>query len=133
MILDLINELIFKTSRSSGAGGQHVNKTESRVELLWDIPNSQILTDDNKQLLLSRLRSRLTKDGVLILASESQRSQHQNKQDVIKRFEKLIEESLIKPKKRIRTKPSRASKELRLRNKRIRSEIKRDRGRVTEY
>lgn len=110
-------ELQFKAVRSSGAGGQHVNKVSSKVELAFDIPNSASLTNDEKELLLKNLSTRLTKEGVLQLSSGESRSQHTNKEKVIKRFFEVLTKSLIIPKKRKPTKMSKAQKQKRLDNK----------------
>ena len=125
MIDCLFGELTFRTSRSSGPGGQHVNKTESRVELIWDLQNTRCLDDHQKSLLARRIRSRLTEEGVLILASGKYRSQHRNRQDVTERFLEVIGAGLKPVKKRRPTKPSRTSVEKRIKGKKIRGEIKR--------
>ncbi|MCL3782251.1 aminoacyl-tRNA hydrolase [Prolixibacteraceae bacterium JC049] len=122
--MDLTTEISFKTSRSSGAGGQHVNKTESRVELRFNVFQSQLLSERQKQLIINRLASRLTANGELILTEQSERSQLQNKEKVLGRFYALIHQSLIPPKKRKATRPTLASKKKRLDNKRIQSEKK---------
>ena len=127
MVDCLLGELTFRTSRSSGPGGQHVNKTESRVELLWDLEHTRCLDDVQKSLLTRRIRSRLTEGGVLILASDRYRSQHRNRQDVTERFLELLKAGLKPVKKRRPTKPSRTSVEKRIKGKKIRGEIKRSR------
>lgn len=106
---EIIKELHFKAIRSSGAGGQHVNKTSSKIELTFDLENSDSLTEREKELLKEKLSSKLTKENVLILFCEETRSQHRNKDLAIKRFLDLIKTNLIRPKKRRKTKPSRAS------------------------
>ena len=120
----LIKELKFKAVRSSGAGGQHVNKTSSKVELHFEVENSEALGDEEKVRILKKLENRITSSGELILSSEATRSQHKNKEDVIERFLVLIKESLKKAKKRKKTKPSRAAKEKRLKAKKIKAEKK---------
>lgn len=106
---NIIKELSFKAIRSSGAGGQHVNKTSSKIELTFDLQNSLSLTESEKILLKDKLSSKLTKENVLILFCEETRSQHKNKELAIKRFLSLLKTNLIRPKKRKPTKPSRAS------------------------
>lgn len=106
---NIIKELSFKAIRSSGAGGQHVNKTSSKIELTFNLENSEALSDNEKELLKRKLSSKLTKENVLILFCEETRSQHKNKELAIKRFLSLIKLNLIKPKKRRPTKPSRTS------------------------
>ena len=123
----IIQEVQFRTSRSSGPGGQHVNKTESRVELLWSLHKSNCLNEDQKKLVSIRLGNRINEEGMLILASEKYRSQFRNKADVRERFVNLILASLVPVKKRRPTRPTRGSVEKRLRNKKIRGEIKRSR------
>ena len=113
----LYGELLFKAVRSSGAGGQHVNKVSSKVELRFDIPNSEFLSEEQKELLLKNLSSRLTKEGILQLSSGESRSQHSNKEKVVKRFFEVLEKGLILPKKRKPTKISKAQKAKRLDNK----------------
>ncbi|WP_339659469.1 alternative ribosome rescue aminoacyl-tRNA hydrolase ArfB [uncultured Polaribacter sp.] len=107
--IEIIKELNFKAIRSSGAGGQHVNKTSSKVELTFDLENSVSLSDSEKELLKMKLSSKLTNENLLILFCDETRSQHRNKDLVIKRFLDLLKNSLIRPKKRRPTKPSRSS------------------------
>ena len=110
----IIKELQFKAVRSSGAGGQHVNKVSSKVELLFDLQNSNEFSEEEKELLLEKLQSKLTKENVLLLSCDESRSQHKNKEIVIKRFLTLIINSLKVPKKRKATKPSKSSVQKRL-------------------
>lgn len=123
----LKSEITFRTSRSSGPGGQHVNKTESRVELLWNLKQSLCLNEHEKALLSSRIGYRLSNDGTLKLASEKYRSQHRNREEVSERFLNLIKASLLPVKKRRPTKPTRASIEQRIKQKKIRGETKKSR------
>jgi ribosome-associated protein len=120
----LIKELNFKAIRSSGPGGQHANKVASKIELTFDLGTSIALSDDEKQILLKKLTNRLTKNNVLILFCDGSRSQHKNKEIVIKRFLEIIKEGLRKPKKRKATKPSKKSIQKRLDNKKKASEKK---------
>lgn len=105
----LINELIFKAIRSSGAGGQHVNKVSSKVVLSFDLFNSNGLSDRDKRLLRKSLATRLTIAGILSIACDDSKSQFQNKDKVIKRFFEIIEKGLVVQKRRVPTKPSKAS------------------------
>ncbi|MDX6747972.1 alternative ribosome rescue aminoacyl-tRNA hydrolase ArfB [Polaribacter sp. PL03] len=105
----LIRELNFKATRSSGAGGQHVNKTSSKIELSFDLENSLAVSENEKELLKTKLLSKLTKENVLILFCEETRSQHRNKELAIKRFLALIKTNLIRPKIRRKTKPSKGA------------------------
>lgn len=122
--LGLEKEFQFKTSRSGGAGGQHVNKVETKVELSLDILNSAVFTEAQKQTLLSKLSNRISKEGVLQITVDSERSQLRNKEIAIIRLYDLIEESLKRKKYRIPTKPSRSSKRKRIKAKKILSEKK---------
>ncbi len=113
----IIGELKFKAIRSSGAGGQHVNKVSSKVEVSFDIMASEGLTAEEKLLLDQKLSSRLTKSGILVIQCSDSRSQHKNKELVIKRLLDILSANLHIPKKRIATKPSRASVNRRLESK----------------
>ncbi|GAA4273483.1 alternative ribosome rescue aminoacyl-tRNA hydrolase ArfB [Aquimarina gracilis] len=113
----VINELKFKAIRSSGAGGQHVNKVSSKVEVSFDVTTSKGLTEDEKLLLIQKLASRLTKSGVLVIQCSDTRSQHRNKELVLQRILDTLSANLQKPKKRIPTKPSKASINKRLEGK----------------
>ena len=113
----IYKELHFKAVRSSGAGGQHVNKVSSKVELYFDLASSEAFNEKEKQLLLKNLSNRINKEGVLKIYSSESRSQHTNKEKVVKRLFKMIEKGLIIPKKRRPTKMSRAQKIKRLDNK----------------
>ncbi len=113
----IISELKFKAIRSSGAGGQHVNKVSSKVELSFDIMASLGLTDDEKLLLIQKLSSRLSKSGILLIQCGESRSQHRNKELAIKRLLDTLKANLHIPKKRIATKPSKNSVKKRLDSK----------------
>ncbi len=120
----LRKELSFKAIRSSGSGGQHVNKVASKVELTFDLDDSEVLTIEEKELLHKNLASKLTKSHLLLLQCDESRSQHKNKEIVIKRFLDLITTGLIRPKKRKTTRPSKASIRKRLTSKKKLSEKK---------
>ena len=121
---DFSREIDFQTARSSGPGGQNVNKVNTKVELRFDIANSSLLTEEEKQRITEKLGPRLTSEEVLILTEQSDRSQLKNKEMVTKKFYALLERALAPVKKRIRTRPTKASIEKRLEGKRIQSEIK---------
>ncbi len=118
-------ELELRAARSGGPGGQSVNTTDSKVELRWDVANSSALNQTQRDRLLDRLSSRLTQDGVLILTGSEHKSQHRNREAVLSRFESIVGEALEPPRQRRRTRPTRGSKERRLRQKKHRGEIKR--------
>lgn len=122
--ITLISELTFKAVRSSGAGGQNVNKVASKVELYFDLNNSAALDEAQKDLLLQTLKTKLTKEQILILQCEESRSQHKNKAIVIERFLELIKSGLIKPKKRKATKIPKSAIKKRLKAKRDQSDKK---------
>tara|TARA_B110000902_G_scaffold201740_1_gene229101 strand:+ start:1871 stop:2275 length:405 start_codon:yes stop_codon:yes gene_type:complete len=115
--IDIIKELNFKAIKSSGAGGQHVNKTSSKIELTFDLESSNALSDGEKILLKTKLSSKLTKENVLILFCDESRSQHRNKNIAIKRFLELLKTNLIRPKRRKATKPSKGSIKIKAENK----------------
>jgi ribosome-associated protein len=123
----LLSELQFKAVRSSGAGGQNVNKVASKVELTFSLEDSLGLSDEEKHLLKQTIANRLTKDNFLLLQCDESRSQHKNKTLVIERFFKVIEEGLVVPKKRKPTKVPKQVKIKRLKTKRIASEKKANR------
>jgi len=110
-------ELKFKTTRSSGPGGQHVNKVSSKVIVTLDLSSSTAFLTEEKELLFKNLNSRISNDKVLSLSCEESRSQHKNKEIVIKKMMELLKSALIIPKKRKRTKPSKASIQKRLDSK----------------
>jgi ribosome-associated protein len=123
-------ELTYRATRSGGPGGQHVNTSSSRVELAWDVGASPSLTDEQRARIQEKLANRINSEGVLLMSSSEQRSQHQNRESVTARFAELVAQALVIPKKRIRTRPSRASKEARLDEKKKRSEVKKMRGSI---
>ncbi|MDR2927023.1 MAG: aminoacyl-tRNA hydrolase [Cytophagaceae bacterium] len=106
---DLYRELRYSATRSSGAGGQHVNKVSSRVELRFSIANSQALTDDEKSLIAQKLATRINQAGELVLAAQTERSQYRNKLIVTERFFNLLENALVQHEERIPTHPSKAT------------------------
>ena len=121
-------ELQFKAVRSSGAGGQHVNKVSTKIELLFDVYNSNALTEKEKNRLFLKLKNRLTKENVLLLQCDESRSQHKNKTVIVERFFELLENALRVPKKRRKTKPTRSSIEKRLKAKKKAAQRKAFRG-----
>lgn len=124
-------ELSFRFSRSSGPGGQHANRTETRVELVFDLAHTPRLSEDQRGRALRALTPYLDQNGVMHLVSQSTRSQVRNRQEVLDRFQGLLRDALRVPKKRISTTPRRAAREKRLEEKRRRSDVKKRRGRVS--
>jgi ribosome-associated protein len=123
-----LSELVFMASRSSGPGGQHVNTADTRIQVRWNVKESTALNDAERARLLKELASRLTEAGDLILASDTHRSQRRNREEVTQRLAVLVREALIPPKPRKKTKPTRASREKRLDEKRQKARTKKDRG-----
>jgi ribosome-associated protein len=123
-------ELSFRFSRSSGPGGQHASRTETRVELVFDLARSLSLSKEQRDRALRALTSYLDQDGVMHLVSQSTRSQLRNRQEVVERFRTAMQKALRVPKKRYPTAPTRAAAKKRLREKRRRSETKKQRGPV---
>jgi ribosome-associated protein len=121
------SEVTFTTARSSGPGGQHVNKVSSRVTLHFNILTSQSLSADQKQCLLLRLRTRISKEGVLRVAAQKYRSQAANRQAAVRRFSTLMQEALTPRQPRLQTQTPTATKERRLQEKRQRSQLKQQR------
>jgi ribosome-associated protein len=113
----LLRELQFKAVRSSGPGGQHVNKTSSKIEVSFDLINSEALSDVEKHRLQKSLASRLTNEGILQMQCSESRSQHRNKAMVIERLIVLLKENSKAPKKRKKTKPSKSAIQKRLTSK----------------
>lgn len=126
-IPDLSTEFQFLTSRSSGPGGQNVNKVNSKVELRFDIQNSDLLSEDQKNILLVKLASKITSEGILSVVSQRDRSQLSNKEDAIEKLYLLIAKALTPVKPRKNTRPTKGSVERRLATKRIKAEIKQNR------
>ena len=121
------HELQMRASRAGGAGGQHVNKTSSRIEIRWNVRSSTALDDASRARVLEKLAARLDGDGNVRVVSSEMRSQLQNRERAERRLAELIAKALLVPKARKRTKPSRAAKEARLQDKKKQSERKKRR------
>ncbi len=124
------HELDIATSRSGGPGGQHVNKTSTRITVRWNVKNSAALTDEQKERIIQKLQSRLTSEGDLIVHHSSSRSQLQNKKLALEHLAHEVRKALHVPKKRMATRISQAAKESRFRAKSHRGEIKKMRGKI---
>ena len=125
-------ELEFRATRSGGPGGQHVNTSSTRIELTWNVLTSPSLNDAQRARILEKLPTRIDSSGVLRLTASSQRSQLQNREEVTERFAQIVAQALRIPKARKKTKPSKASKEARLKQKKRRSETKQRRRAPTD-
>ena len=121
------DELVARATRSGGAGGQHVNTSSTRIELVWNVQESRALTDEQRERVMQKLSSRLDGDRNLRVVASDRRSQRQNRESAETRMAELVREALLVPKKRRPTKPSRAAKQARLDSKRRLSEKKRER------
>ncbi|WP_294284521.1 alternative ribosome rescue aminoacyl-tRNA hydrolase ArfB [uncultured Chryseobacterium sp.] len=124
---DFTRELSFKTSRSSGAGGQNVNKVETSVTVLWNVSESGVFNDYQKDLILNKLKNRINADGLLFLTVSESRTQLANKNKAVEKILDIVNHALIIPKKRLATKPSRNQKQKRLDTKKELSEKKENR------
>lgn len=125
--MDVFKEIQFQTTRSGGKGGQNVNKVETAVIAAFHIANSLLLTDEQKETLTQKLSNRINKEGLLLVKSQSFRSQLENKEDAAKKINGLITKALQKKKSRIATKATKASVEKRIESKKRKSEIKESR------
>jgi ribosome-associated protein len=120
----------YRATRSGGPGGQHVNTSSTRVELLWNVDQSSSISEEQRTRLKTKLRKRIGADGIFRLTSSASRSQYQNKEDVTRRFANMLEQALRIPKPRKKTKVPRAVKEARLQSKKNRSRVKQQRGKI---
>ncbi len=121
------SELEYRATKSGGPGGQHVNTSSTRIELLWDLPGSTAITEEQRERLRSKLAARLDAEGKVRIVASDRRSQGQNRQAADTRLAAVVRAALVIPKKRRATKPTRASKEKRLSDKKRRGERKRER------
>ena len=124
---DFSKELTYKTSRSSGAGGQNVNKVETSITVMWNVADSECFSVEGKEMIFSKLKNRINSEGILQLTVSESRTQLQNKKIATERILEFVEKSLFIPKVRRATKPSKSKIEKRLRTKKQLSEKKENR------
>jgi ribosome-associated protein len=127
------HELEISSSRSGGAGGQHVNKTSTRITVRWNVRTTAALTDEQKERVLQKLAHKLTNEGELIVHNSASRSQQQNKEQALAQLAHELRNALYVPKKRMKTRISQQTKETRLEKKAQRSEIKKGRSKKIFY
>jgi ribosome-associated protein len=121
-------ELEITTSRAGGPGGQHVNKTDTRITVRWNVKNTSALSEEQKERVMQNLQARLTSDGDLIIHNSASRSQQQNRENALEQLAIAVRKGLYVPKKRMATRVSKAAKEARLQSKTARSTIKKMRS-----
>jgi len=126
------SELEITASRSSGPGGQHVNTSDTRIQVRWDIAQSGVLDETQRRRLLDALQARLTAAGELIIACETHRSQRRNRREALQRLAALVRAALVPPRARKKTRPTAASRRRRLEAKRRRAQRKQDRRKVID-
>lgn len=131
-MIGLLAEIKFKTARSGGKGGQNVNKVETMVEGYWQVANTALFTEEQKNLLAEKLAAKINADGFLLVKSQTERTQLANKQQVVQKMSLLIQKALIVPKKRKATKLPKAVKEKRLDNKKRTAETKKTRQKIKQ-
>ena len=129
-MINVLKEIKFKTARSGGSGGQNVNKVETMVEGYFNVQGSQLLSEEQKDLIKLKLANKITDLGFLLVKSQTERSQLGNKEEVIRKINTLVNHALIRPKKRKPTKPSKAAKEKRIESKKKKGEIKQSRKKI---
>ncbi len=124
------HEMEFSYARSRGPGGQNVNRTNSAAILRWNLFSSQVFSDATKERLVQKLSSQLTNDGDLLIRSETQRDQDQNRSECIRKLHEILKKALFVPKRRVATKPTRSSQRKRVDTKTRRGEVKQGRQKV---